>query len=677
MVEFLNSDSSKITNLNIGILGHVDSGKTSLAKIISSTPSTACFDKNTQSQERGITIDLGFSSLQVDMPSHLKSYTTNDKLQFTFVDCPGHASLIKTIIGGSQIIDMMLLVIDCQKGIQTQTAECIVIGEITCQKGIVILNKVDLYPIEQRKILIQKMVKKLQKTFQNTKFKDSPIVSLSITESLQDKNCEYGINNLIETLKMESFIPYRDPEGPFIMNVDHCFNIKGQGTILTGTMLAGHIAVNEELEIPDLSITRKIKSIQMYKRPVKNAIQGDRIGVCLPRLDITFERGYACSPLRPHKSHSQIPLRHLNSSATICVSARRIRHFRGVCNSDTLYHVSIGHVTRLAKARFLEIAGPRCDKSDYDDEIEYMRLDGLENNENGDNVEVIAILSFSEGPVLSAPGFLYIASRLDSDDSILKGKKNCRIAFCGRILNLEPEKLIRRTFKLATRVGLAERMLDETRLIVSAMFRRESARLIRDHFAGFDVEFYSSAIENGHNLKLDDILKKVLEREACTSGRDLCKKNFNMGSSHPIGDISNDKRETSPQTQEQRENLENAIETLKIESVSENPATYVDHEDNSGSIMTKIQPGSNDPNNTSLMPICVGKIESAFGQSGKVIVRITSGSLPEALAMPIKTSKKGAKRFPPKHETIHAILRFKRYLNDVSKKPYPIFYQRK
>ena len=94
-------------NFNVGILGHVDSGKTALAKAVSTVASTASFDKNPQSQERGITLDLGFSSFCVDIPEHLKR--DNDKLetlQFTFVDCPGHASLIKTVIGGNAILSM-------------------------------------------------------------------------------------------------------------------------------------------------------------------------------------------------------------------------------------------------------------------------------------------------------------------------------------------------------------------------------------------------------------------------------------------------------------------------------------------------------------------------------------------------------------------------------------------
>ena len=148
--------SKKILNFNIGVLGHIDSGKTSLAKALSSTASTASFDKNPQSKERGITLDLGFSSFQVPIPEHLKEHGF-DILQFTLVDCPGHASLIRTIIGGAQIIDMMMLVVDVTKGMQTQTAECLVIGEILCEKMVVVLNKTDLLKEDKKQALIEKV----------------------------------------------------------------------------------------------------------------------------------------------------------------------------------------------------------------------------------------------------------------------------------------------------------------------------------------------------------------------------------------------------------------------------------------------------------------------------------------------------------------------------------------
>lgn len=144
-------------NLNVGILGHVDSGKTTLAKALSEISSTAAFDKNPQSQSRGITLDLGFSSFSLPTPEHLKNECNFERIQYTLVDCPGHASLIKTIIGGAQIVDMILLVIDATKGIQTQTAECLVISEITCNNLLIIMNKIDLLQEEKRDVLLQKV----------------------------------------------------------------------------------------------------------------------------------------------------------------------------------------------------------------------------------------------------------------------------------------------------------------------------------------------------------------------------------------------------------------------------------------------------------------------------------------------------------------------------------------
>jgi selenocysteine-specific elongation factor len=93
----------------------------------------------------------------VDAPDHIKSngYST---IQYTLVDCPGHASLIRTIIGGAQIIDMMILVIDIVKGVQTQTAECLIIGEITCNKMLIVLNKVDLIEESKRQAAIEKVI---------------------------------------------------------------------------------------------------------------------------------------------------------------------------------------------------------------------------------------------------------------------------------------------------------------------------------------------------------------------------------------------------------------------------------------------------------------------------------------------------------------------------------------
>lgn len=135
------TEFKSLYNVNVGVLGHVDSGKTSLVAALSTTLSTAALDKHPQSKERGITLDLGFSSFVIPAPPEIAA-SGFDGVQFTLVDCPGHASLIRTVVGGAQIMDMMVLVVDVTKGIQTQTAECIVIGEITTDNMIVVLNKI-------------------------------------------------------------------------------------------------------------------------------------------------------------------------------------------------------------------------------------------------------------------------------------------------------------------------------------------------------------------------------------------------------------------------------------------------------------------------------------------------------------------------------------------------------
>ena len=347
-------------NVNIGILGHVDSGKTSLVKALSTSLSTAALDKHPQSQQRGITLDLGFSAFSLPVPDHLRDEidAAVTKIQFTLVDCPGHASLIKTIIGGAQIIDMIILVIDANKGIQTQTAECIVIGEITTDNLIIVLNKVDALPPDEREDRLEKVSSRIRKVFASTKFKDAPIirtaaciggekVAATVTEDsgggapTTTTSTSIGIDTLVDHINHTVKVPHRNKDAPFYFAIDHCFPIKGHGTVLTGTVLSGSVSTNSTIELPYIQQQRKVKSMQMFRKSVKMAVQGDRLGICVTNLDATsIERSIAAAP-------DSVPL----LSSAICM-VKKVRYFHNICKSNAKYHISVGHATMLATVTF-------------------------------------------------------------------------------------------------------------------------------------------------------------------------------------------------------------------------------------------------------------------------------------------------------------------------------------
>ena len=301
-----------VLNINVGVMGHIDSGKTSLVRALSTSLSTAALDKHPASTERGITLDLGFSSFTTPLPPHL-SHLTGERsaLQFTLVDCPGHASLIKTVMGGSQIIDMIILVVDVVKGIQTQTAECLVIAEVSTNNMIVCLNKVDLLPEVERDKKLAAATLRVRKALAATRFASSPFVTLSAAPGgsgklgaaapltpLAEKTQASSVIELVAIMQSSAVAPQRNLlASPFLFAVDHCFPIKGQGTVLTGTVLAGSCRVGDTVELPDLKQEKKIKSMQMFRRPIDVLRQGDRAGVCVSNLDSSLvERGLLCTP---------------------------------------------------------------------------------------------------------------------------------------------------------------------------------------------------------------------------------------------------------------------------------------------------------------------------------------------------------------------------------------------
>ncbi|KAL3870280.1 hypothetical protein ACJMK2_038357 [Sinanodonta woodiana] len=492
-------------NFNVGILGHVDSGKTSLSKALSTTASTACFDKNPQSKERGITLDLGFSSFRVEAPAHLDNLQTEgSEIQYTLVDCPGHASLIRTVIGGAQIIDLMILVVDVTKGVQTQTAECLVIGEITCGKMIIALNKVDLLPLDKKDSTIDKMKKRLQKTLENTKFAGCPIVPVAAkpggTEASDTEG--YGLADLIETLKNNTFVPKRNPDGSFIFSVDHCFSIRGQGTVMTGTVLHGSVAVNDNVEIPSLKVTKKIKSIQMFRRPVEKIMQGDRAGICVTQFDPKLlERGTVCTP-------GALP-----TIEAAIISVQKIPYFKGTIASKAKFHITSGHDTVMGKVTFFGLYDEHGNSSNrpssleetffdlnkeykYQDQFLTKSTQSEESTQNGTDIpnQQFALIEF-EKPVTCQINSLIIGSKLDTDIHA----NLCRIAFHGHLLLGIVDAKERETtlpkvkvYKTKVREGQVDRVMDEYTLIGKNLFKKETNI---QAFAGLKLTLSSG--ENG------------------------------------------------------------------------------------------------------------------------------------------------------------------------------------
>ncbi len=314
----------------------------------------------------------------------------------TLVDCPGHASLIRTIIGGAQIIDMVLLVIDATKGIQTQTAECLVIAEMTTRNLVVVLNKVDLFAENEREEKLKKVQENIRRALKGTKFGDAPMVGISAcvggekvaaakvddggagahstnaktnttTAAATNNNSSSSSTNnspsssssknhqnhqVPETMNLQGLLTLlnskiRPPNrsqiraSNFHFAIDHCFPIKGQGTVMTGTCLSGSIAVNDMVEFPTLSTQRKIKSMQMFRRRVNRIQQGDRAGLCVSNLDPKLmERGVASSPGGVRLIKGAIAV------------VKKVVYFRGSLGSGTKFHVSVGHTTVMAQVTF-------------------------------------------------------------------------------------------------------------------------------------------------------------------------------------------------------------------------------------------------------------------------------------------------------------------------------------
>ncbi len=288
----LDLDMDKVMSINVGLLGHVDSGKTALAKAMSTIASTASFDRTGSEKATGRTIELGFSAFLVKMPDWLiAKHKVAEKFEyilFTIVDCPGHATLIRTVLSGASIMDQMILVIDINKGIQVQTAECIVVGELlfSADSIIVALNKMDLHlPDADKKEREAALAKKInafrEKVFAKTIFGSKlPMIPVSaaprttVGDSIELLLPE-GMDTLVGALLQNLQIPKRYTEekkkSPFICATDHAYQLKGKGKVMTGTILSGGLEVGDAFQVASTKLVHKVKGIQIFHRNVKRA----------------------------------------------------------------------------------------------------------------------------------------------------------------------------------------------------------------------------------------------------------------------------------------------------------------------------------------------------------------------------------------------------------------------
>jgi selenocysteine-specific elongation factor len=321
--------------LNIGLFGHIDSGKTEIAKCLSEIISTAGIDAHPQSKERGITIDLGFTSFM------LNNYLV------TLVDAPGHADLIKISASSLEIIDLALMVIDINKGPQIQTGEhLIMIDSLGISDIIVVLNKVDLFEGN-----IQDKIEKTRKFFATTSFgAEVPIYIVSAKEGTGFEELKEGLLGIINSLTIE-----RDYEGDVIIPIDHHFIIKGRGAVITGTLVSGKLSINQQLTIIPINSISRVKNIQIFHQNVESARAGHRVGINLKNIEIKniFRGCYATDNVNA-----------FDISRIFEIKGEKTDLFKHETTFGTQLHITIGMDTSVGKIYpFEELEGKKLKTS--------------------------------------------------------------------------------------------------------------------------------------------------------------------------------------------------------------------------------------------------------------------------------------------------------------------------
>lgn len=292
-------------HVNIGTIGHVDHGKTTLTAAITKVLAKKggakfrdynSIDNTPEEKARGITINS----------SHVEYET--DNRHYAHVDCPGHADYVKNMITGAAQMDGAILVVAATDGAMPQTKEHILLArQVGVPSIVVFLNKVDMIG-ESDQELIDLVEMELTELLEAKGYKDCPIIKGSALKALEDDQ-KYvdSINELMKAVDQHIPTPTREVDKPFLMPIEDVFSISGRGTVATGRVERGIVKINDKLQIVGLGDTRETVAtgLEMFNKTLDEARAGENVGILLRSVEKQdIERGMVlCAPnsVTPHK----------------------------------------------------------------------------------------------------------------------------------------------------------------------------------------------------------------------------------------------------------------------------------------------------------------------------------------------------------------------------------------
>lgn len=270
----------------VGTAGHIDHGKTALIKALTGVDA----DRLKEEKERGITIDLGFADLTVG------------DIHFGFVDVPGHERFVKNMLAGAHGIDLVILVVAADEGLMPQTREHFEICRLLeIKSGLVVINKVDLVDEEFLELVEAEVAEFVGGSF----LAGAPVIRVS-------SRTGQGIDQLKQTLnRLASRVALRDEAAVARLPIDRVFTIKGFGTVVTGTLIAGRVRVGDELELlPSADRRARVRNLQVHGQPTQQAQAGERTAVNLQGVDLDeIDRGQVLAPAGRLRAGSIIDVR--------------------------------------------------------------------------------------------------------------------------------------------------------------------------------------------------------------------------------------------------------------------------------------------------------------------------------------------------------------------------------